>query len=118
MSPDQSIITDEDIRHIVGTGKPYTMVLLKNGSKRDQDSGTAAKIQQEHLRHLLTLRAKGILLVNSPVLDDAVLKGVSIYNSTNKDEIRKLVESDPAIVSGRLTYEIHSWFGIPGDVLL
>jgi uncharacterized protein len=118
MTTQHSIITDEDIRRIVGTGKPYIMVLLKSGPKRDQSPELAAKIQQEHLRHLLTLRLKGKLLVNGPVLDDSVLRGISIYNSTNKDEITELLEADPAVIAGRLIYEIHSWFGIPGDGLI
>jgi uncharacterized protein YciI len=118
MTTQHPAITNEDIKHIVGTEKPYTMVFLKAGPNREQDAESTAKIQQEHLRHLLTLRAQGMLLINGPVLDDSVLKGVSIYNSTNKDEIRKLVEADPAIIAGRLTYEIHSWFGIPGDALV
>jgi uncharacterized protein len=117
MSTQQSTITDDEIKRIIGTGKPYIMVLLKTGPKRDQDAGTSAKIQQEHLRHLLTLRAKGKLLVNGPILDDSTLRGVSIYDSTNKEEISELLESDPAVIAGRLTYEIHSWFGIPGDIL-
>jgi uncharacterized protein YciI len=71
----------------------------------------------EHLRYLFQLRAEGKLVINGPVLDDAELKGISIFNTTDKEEVRRLSDGDPAVKAGRLVYEIYEWFGIPGDRL-
>lgn len=89
--------------------KPYYFVLLKKGPNRDQDSVTAAKIQRAHLENINRLAAKGVLNVAGPFLDEGDLKGIFIFNLNEEGQVRKLVDNDPAIKSGRLTYEIHPW---------
>lgn len=66
---------------------------------------------------MFELRKRGILLINGPVIDDPVLKGVSIFDTTDLEEVRRLSESDPAVQAGRLVFELYPWFGIPGDGL-
>ena len=89
--------------------KPYFFVLLKKGPNRGQDSVTAAKIQKAHLENINRMAASGKLNVAGPFLDEGDLRGIFIFDSGNEDEVRKLVENDPAIKAGRLTYEIHPW---------
>ncbi len=108
-------ITDEVVQKTVATGKQYCLRLYKVGPNRDQPPAEAEKIQMEHLRYLLQLRAEGILLVNGPVIGDPELKGVSIFNTTDVEEVKRLSEGDPAVKAGRLVYEIYIWFGLPGD---
>jgi len=110
-------ITDELVRQRVAAGRPYCLRLYRAGPHRDQLPEEQDRIQAEHLRYLFQLRAAGKLLINGPVLDDPVLKGVSIFNATDADEVRALSEADPAVKAGRLVYEIYRWFGIPGDRL-
>jgi uncharacterized protein YciI len=89
--------------------KPYFLVLLKKGPHRDQDSVTAAKIQKAHMENINRMAASGKLNVAGPFLDEGELRGIFIFDSGNEDEVKKLVEGDPAVKSGRLTYEIHPW---------
>ena len=89
--------------------KPYFFVLLKKGPNRNQDSVTAAKIQKAHLENINRMAAAGKLNVAGPFLDEGDMRGIFIFDSGNEDEVRKLVENDPAIRAGRLTYEIHPW---------
>jgi uncharacterized protein YciI len=89
--------------------KPYFLVLLKKGPHRNQDSVTAARIQKEHLENINRMAAAGKLNVAGPVLDDGDLKGIFIFDSASEDEVRKMVENDPAVKAGRLTFEIHPW---------
>ncbi len=110
-------ITDEVVQKTVATGKQYCLRLYKAGPNRDQPPAEAEKIQMEHLRYLLQLRAEGVLLVNGPVVGDPVLKGVSIFNTTDVEEVKRLSEGDPAVKAGRLVYEMYMWFGLPGDHL-
>ncbi len=110
-------LTDEDVVKTVATGKQYCLRLYKAGSNRNQPPDEADQIQAAHLRYLLGLRMEGILLVNGPVIDDPELKGVSIFNTTDKQEVKKLSDEDPAVKAGRLVYEIYTWFGLPGDGL-
>ena len=89
--------------------KPYFFVLLKKGPNRGQDSVTAAKIQKAHLENINRMAASGKLNVAGPFLDEGEMRGIFIFDSGNEDEVRKLVENDPAVKAGRLTYEIHPW---------
>lgn len=89
--------------------KPYYFVLLKKGPHRDQDSTSAAKIQKAHLENINKLAAKGVLNVAGPFLDDGDLRGIFIFNLSEEEQVKKYVDSDPAVKSGRLVYEIHPW---------
>ena len=89
--------------------KPYFFVLLKKGPHRDQDSATAAKIQQGHMENINKLAALGKLNVAGPFLDEGDMRGIFIFDSGNEQEVRGYVDNDPAVKAGRLTYEIHPW---------
>jgi uncharacterized protein len=89
--------------------KPYFLVLLKKGPNRSQDSVTAAKIQKAHMENINRMAASGKLNVAGPFLDEGDMRGIFIFDSGNEDEVKKLVENDPAVKAGRLTYEIHPW---------
>ncbi len=89
--------------------KPYFLVLLKKGPHRDQDSVTAAQIQKAHLENINRMAASGKLNVAGPFLDEGEMRGIFIFDSGNEDEVKKLVDNDPAVKAGRLTYEIHPW---------
>lgn len=117
VSEDSISITDEYIMHQVSKGMQYTLVLLKKGSKDDQNQEEANKILMAHLHHLFKLKIEGKMLLAGPIDEDGELRGICIYNLTDKEEVKKYVEEDPAVKSGRLSYEIYPWFGIPGDGL-
>lgn len=97
--------------------KSYYFVMLKKGAKRDQDSITAAKIQDEHIKHLTKMNAEGKMSMAGPMMDDGDLRGICVYNVATKEEVIKLVNEDPAIISGRLIAEIHPWFAASGSCL-
>ena len=101
---------------IPGDAEPG-MYLYKAGPNRDQPPAESDRLQKEHLRYLFQLRAEGKLVVHGPVTDDSEVRGMGIFNIADAEEVRKLLEEDPAFQAGRLTYEIHPWFSIPGDCL-
>ncbi len=89
--------------------KPYYVVLLKKGPHRDQDSATATQIQKGHLENINRMAAAGKLNVAGPFLDEGDLRGIFIFNCSDENEVKQLCDNDPAILSGRLIYEIHPW---------
>jgi uncharacterized protein YciI len=115
-SKDSISITDEYIMSQVQKGKQYILLLLKRGPSTDQNE-EAQKIQMAHLHHLFTLKAEGKLVLAGPVTEDTDLRGIGIFNLTDMEQVKKIVEEDPAVKSGRLTYELYPWFGLPGDGL-
>jgi uncharacterized protein YciI len=110
-------ITDEFIQRRISSGRQYCVRLYKAGPNRNQPSDEAETIQMEHLRYLFQLRAEGKLLISGPVVDDPEIQGVAIFRSTNKEEVKRLCEGDPAVKAGRLVFELYHWYGLPGDCL-
>jgi len=97
--------------------KPYWFVLLTKGNNRTQDSATATKIQEGHLANIGRLYNEGKLKVAGPFGDGEWL-GLFIFDASaegckTKEEIEKLLTTDPAIAAGRLSYELHQWWTLP-----
>lgn len=97
--------------------KVYYMVFLKKGPHRDQDSVTAAKIQEGHIAHLTKLAREGKIDLNGPFMDDGEIRGISVYNVASAEEATKLASEDPAVKSGRLLVEVHPWYSLQGSSL-
>jgi uncharacterized protein len=90
--------------------KQYYFVMLISGANRNQDSATAVQIQKGHMENIGRLAKDGKLIVAGPFGDDGKWRGIFIFDVPTKEEVIQLLNSDPAISSGRLTYEIHPWW--------
>jgi uncharacterized protein YciI len=95
--------------------KQYFMIFLTRGLNRTQDSAKAAKIQEGHLNNITRLFNEKKLILAGPFLDDGNYRGIFILDTPTLDEATQLLQTDPAIKSGRLGYEIHPWYG-PGNI--
>ena len=94
--------------------KRYWMVFLKKGPHRDQDSVTAAKLQEGHLANINRLASLGKLVVAGPFGDDGDLRGIFILDCKDEEEVKQLCLSDPSIKAGRMILEIHPWWTAKG----
>ncbi|MEO6549723.1 MAG: YciI family protein [Ferruginibacter sp.] len=90
--------------------KQYWFVLLKAGKNRTHDSLAAAKIQEGHMANINKLYYEGKLKVAGPFSDDGDWRGIFIFDCDTKEEVMNLLNTDPAIASGRLEYELHPWW--------
>jgi uncharacterized protein len=97
--------------------KQYFMVFLKAGSNRTQDSATALKIQEGHLNNITRLFNEKKLVLAGPFLDEGKYKGIFIFDVATEEAVKQLLQTDPAVKSGRLDYEIHPWYG-PGTIIV
>ncbi|MDO9258103.1 MAG: YciI family protein [Bacteroidales bacterium] len=97
--------------------KQYFMVLLTTGPNRTQDSTTAAKIQEGHLNNITRLFNEKKMILAGPFMDKGIYRGIFIFDVATEDEVKQLLQTDPAIKSGRLGYEIHPWYG-PGNIVI
>ena len=90
--------------------KQYFFVMLTKGPNRNQDSATAAKIQDGHLANIGRLASAGKILVAGPFGDDGNWRGIFIFDCKSKEEVEEYLKTDPAISSGRLAYDVHPWW--------
>ncbi len=77
-----------------------------------------ARIQAEHLAYHDGLRDSGEIVTNGPVRDqpDQALRGLTFYRTGSLKRAQELAEADPAVLAGRLTVEIMTWFCPPGTM--
>ena len=107
-------ITDEYMKEMMATTKPFTIVILKKGP--NFNNADAMQIIWEHGRKNFSLKADGLLPIVCPVRDESDVAGVGIFTS-NAEETKKILEDDPATEAGILVYEIHPTRTFPGSSL-
>jgi len=97
--------------------KEYVFVMLTKGPNRDQAEGDLNKIQVGHLQHIKEMSEKGILSIAGPFKEELDLRGILIFNSSDQEVVKKELESDPAVSSGRLNYKLYNIYSTPGNCL-
>lgn len=93
--------------------RKYWFVMLLKGNNRTQDSATAAKLQEGHLANINRLYNEGKIKVAGPFGDNGAWRGIFIFDCETKEEVEQLLNTDPAIAAGRLSYELHPWYTAP-----
>ena len=106
-------VTDEQIRRLAESAKPYSLALLAWGPDRHRDGAEA--IEREHQRRMVSLRADGVIAILCPVASDT-LSGVAIM-TLPPEEARGMMDGDPCVKAGMMTCEVHPCYGFPGDAL-
>ena len=109
-----TVITDEFMREMMARTRTYTLVLLKTAARYHQPGADA--IIWEHGRCQFWLRAGGVLSIVCPVADDSDLAGANIFDAS-AEETARLMDEDPAVQAGVLSYEVHPVRSFPGDCL-
>jgi hypothetical protein len=104
-------VTDEQIRALAATAKPYSLALLQWESERTMDGADA--IELEHQRRMVTLRAEGVIAILCPVTSDRVA-GVAIM-TVPTEEAAAIMAEDPCVRAGMMRCEIQPCHGFPGD---
>ena len=96
--------------------KQYWMVFLKKGPNRTQDSISAAKIQDAHIRNIDRLAALGKIVLAGPMGYDQDLRGIFVIDAKDSTEAASYIKTDSAIMTGRLRFELHPWWTAKGKV--
>jgi len=104
-------ISDEDFLAVRAASRPYSVAILKVGpnygtpDRTNPDDPVMAVILR-HAKRNLALHKAGILRVVCPIGDGSGVSGVGIFDAT-VERTREILEADPAIAAGILTFEIH-----------
>jgi hypothetical protein len=106
-------VTDEQVRELAASAKPYSVALLWWTPERDQDDADAT--ERIHQRRMVSLRADGTIAILCPVGSDS-LAGVAIMTVAS-EEASKIFQDDPCVQAGMMRFEVHPCHGFPGDAL-
>jgi hypothetical protein len=111
---DVSAITDEYMSERLARTTDYTLLILHTTEKTFTAQGRPSI--WEHGRRNMALREDGVLAIVTPVTDGSGIAGIGIFNAPT-DEVAEIMDADPAVEAGVLTYELHPVRGFPGDCL-
>jgi len=109
-----TIYTDEMMRDRLSQARSYTMVVLRTTDRYGMDG--AKEIIWEHGRRNMGLQADGLMPIVCPVGDETGLAGIGIFVD-DADTVRSIMDGDPAVQAGILSYTVHPCRGFPGSAL-
>jgi hypothetical protein len=108
--------SDNKTSEHLSKARDYTILILKKGPKYQEDAENGKPIVWEHGKRNMSLRQDGVLAVVCPITDPSEYAGIGVF-SCSVEEARRVMDDDPAIKAGVLTYSVHSGKGFPGDAL-
>ncbi len=97
--------------------KEYIFVMLKSGPDRSQSEAELKKLQAGHLDNIRSMAESGMLAIAGPFAEDIDWRGILIFNIMDTVKVKSMLNDDPAIKAGRLTFELHPIFSTPGRCL-
>jgi hypothetical protein len=107
-------MSDDEMRAALAGVQPYTIVILRKTPAYAETPEVGAVIW-EHGRRNFELRARGELAIVCPVGDSEVA-GIGIF-TTDGDATHRIMDADPAVTAGYLSYETYATRSFPGDAL-
>ena len=96
----------------------YTFVLLRRGPRADEyNEAELEEIQAGHLSFLGRMRDESHMILSGPFTDqeDETKRGFSVYR-TGLEETKRLLEDDPALLAGRMSAEVMTWWTPKGTL--
>ncbi|MBR7827863.1 hypothetical protein KDK95_16205 [Actinospica sp. MGRD01-02] len=106
--------TDEMMRERLAQAAGYTLVILRAADRYGSDGSD--EVIWEHGRRNMQLQADGSLAIVCPVGDGTGLAGIGIFVG-EPEEVAAIMDGDPAIRAGILSYSVHPCRGFPGSTL-
>src|SRR5262245_27349206 len=103
-------VTDEQIRELAATARPYSLVLLRWGPEWHMDGAEAVEL--EHQRRMVSLRADGVTVILCPIVSDT-MAGVAIMNVPTR-EAEEIMDADPCVRARMILCEVYPCHGFPG----
>lgn len=97
----------------------YYMAFLKKGPKwSPEETEETKKVQAAHLANIQKLVDEGKMILAGPFLDEWEVRGIFVYKVDSMEEAIELTKLDPAVLSGRLSLEVHPWYSAKGITIM
>ena len=91
--------------------RQYVLVVLKTGPTPGPAGPKRDEMFRGHFANILRLANEGKLVLAGPFDGKDGWRGLYIFNVTDVDEARKLVETDPVVTNGEMVPELHKYYG-------
>jgi len=92
--------------------KSYYLVILKTGSATIDDEETLNKLFEGHIENIDRLAKGGKIVVAGPFgKNDNQFRGLFIFDAESEDEVKEMLQMDPAIAADVFETEIYPWYG-------
>jgi len=86
------------------------VLFLTKGPKWSADRNPEIdKLQVEHVEYQMSLRKSGKILIVGPLTDNGKFRGMTIFDVRTEEEVKTLMNVDPAVKAGIFEFEIHPW---------
>ncbi|MCW8897406.1 MAG: YciI family protein [Flavobacteriales bacterium] len=90
----------------------YYFVILKTGTNTSDNKEETSAAFRGHLDNINKLVKEGKLIVAGPFgKNEKQYRGLFIFIAENKEEVEKLLSTDPAVDQSFLEAEIYDWYG-------
>lgn len=114
-APREFEVTEGDTTFIM---KQYVFAMYIRGDRSQEFSKTELEeIQKGHLANINKHAEAGKIIAAGPFGDDGEWRGILIFDVETMEEAEEILKQDPAVIAGRLRYELHPWWGAKGTVL-
>lgn len=107
-------LSEDEFQALRATARSYTAVILHPGPNRGADD--AMGIIYRHGMRNTRLYLDGTMPIVCPTADHSDFSGVGIFDAT-PETAAAIMDADPAVQAGILTYELHPVRGWPGSTL-
>ena len=97
--------------------KRFWLVELRKGPNRNQDSASRVKIQAAHLANIDRLAKEGKIIMAGPIGVEDDLQGIFLMNCSDSTEVEKFVQTDTAVITGRLIMKYYPWWTAKGKFI-
>lgn len=91
--------------------RQYVFVILKTGPNKMTDAAERAKMFQGHFANMSRLAAEKKLVMAGPLDGVEGRRGIFVFATPDIDEAKKMVATDPVIISGEMVAEYHKLYG-------
>src|SRR6187399_243508 len=100
-----------------GEMKRFWLVHLMKGPNRNQDSASRVKIQAAHIANIERLAKEGKIIMAGPIGIEDDLQGIFLMNCSDSTEVEKFVQTDTAVITGRLIMKYYPWWTVKGKFI-
>jgi uncharacterized protein YciI len=89
----------------------YVMAILKTGPNTMPAGPKRDEMFQGHFANIRRLASEGKLVLAGPFDGAEGWRGMFVFDVADIDEAKKLVATDPVVISGEMVPEFHKYYG-------